>query len=114
MTQPAQERRHSGSWVSWYALVAGMVYWAIHLAGMAALAPYVCDSGRHQWFHLLSVATAGLTLHALLLAWRTWRSDEGEGGLSYLGGVAFFVALTGLVAIVAEWVPVFLIDACAG
>lgn len=114
MSQPSHEPRHPGSWMSWYALAAGMVYWAIHLAGMAALVPYVCDSGQQPWFHGLSVVTAGLTLHAMLLAWRTWRSGEGEGGLAYVGAVAFFVGLTGLVAILAEWVPVFWIDACAG
>lgn len=113
-TPDTEDRGHVGSWVVWYALAAGIVYWAIHLSGMAALVPYVCTSGQSVWFHLLSVVTAVPTLHAMLLAWRIARRDEGAGGLPYLGAVAVLVNLTGLVAIVAEWVPVFVIDACAG
>lgn len=100
--------------VTWYAFVAGMLWWAVHIAGMAALVPYSCTIGSDVWLHVLSVVTAGLTAHAMWLGWRTWRSDDVGEGLSYVGAVSVFVCLTGFVAILAEWVPVFMIDACAG
>lgn len=100
--------------VTWYALAAGILWWAVHISGMAALVPYSCSSGTTLWLHLLSGATAVLTVHGMWLGWRTWRAGDVAEGLSYVGAVAVLVCLTGLVAILAEWVPVFLIDVCAG
>lgn len=105
---------HERSVSTWYAVAAGIVWWAVHIAGMAALVPYVCDSGQTMWMHLLSVVTAALTVHAMWLGWRTWRGSDADTGMPYVGALAVLVCLTGLVAILAEWVPVFMIDPCAG
>lgn len=100
--------------VTWYAFAAGILWWSVHISGMAALVPYSCSAQTTLWLHLLSVVTALLTVHGMWLGWRTWRSDDVAEGLSYVGAVAVLVGLTGLVAILAEWVPVFMIDLCAG
>lgn len=96
-----------------YALVAGVVFWSIHVTGMAAITPYVCTSGETFWYHVLSVGTAIPTALAFLPGWRLWRTELGTGGLPFLGGLGLLVTAISLLAILAEWVPVFFLDACA-
>lgn len=114
----AEERRlggegHPGGPLLVYVLVAGIVYWAIHIAGMPALTPYVCRSGEHWWLHVLTAATALPTAHALAPSWRFARRGVGIGGVRFLGAMAVLLNGVSLLAIVVEWVPVFFLDPCA-
>lgn len=104
---------HPGGPLLVYVLVAGIVYWAIHIAGMPAITPYVCRSGEVWWLHVLTAATALPTLHAMLPSWRFARRGVGVGGVRFLGAMAVLLNGVSLLAIVVEWVPVFFVDACA-
>lgn len=96
----------------WIGVSAGIALWAVHLNGMAALTPYVCHSGNTIWFHALSVGTLIPTLLAAIPCWRAWRSEGGLGGVQYLGAVGVLLNAIFALAIIAEWVPVFMIDSC--
>lgn len=112
--QPIEEpRQRVGGFGIWYGVTAGIVFWAIHLVSMAAITPYVCHSGRGWWYHVLSVGTLIPTLVAIIPSWAAWRSDEGGGGVPFLGAMGILLSLIFGVAIIAEWVPVFIVDACA-
>ena len=97
----------------WVGVAAGIVLWTIHLTGMAALTPYICHAGDLVWYHVLSAGTLVPTLLAIIPCWRAWRSEGGPGGVQYLGALGILLNLIFALAILAEWVPVFMIDACA-
>lgn len=111
MTAVADER--VGGFGVWYGVTAGIAFWAAHVSGMAAITPFVCHSGQYIWYHVLSVATLAPTLAAFLPSWQAWRSDAGLGGLRFLGAMGLLVTAISALAILAEWVPVFVLDACA-
>lgn len=97
----------------WYGVLAGIVFWGIHIAGMAALTPYICHSGQTVWFHVLTWATLLPTLAAFWPAWTNYRRDVGEGGIPFLGAVGLLVTAASTLAIISEYVPVFILSACA-
>lgn len=96
----------------WYGVTAGIAFWSVHVSGMAAITPFVCHSGETVWFHVLTGATLAPTLFAFWPAWRHARADEGAGGLRFMGHVGMLVTAISALAIVAEYVPVFMLGAC--
>lgn len=99
------------SFALWYAVAGGIVLWLIHLSASAALAPYACGTGRLWTIHAASVALLIPTVVAAWLGYRFWRNEEEP--VSFLGGMAGVVNLANILAILAEWGPVFFIDPCA-
>lgn len=99
------------SFALWYAVAGGIVLWLIHLSGSAALASYACGTGRLWTIHAASVALLIPTGIAAWLGYRFWRNDEEP--VRFLGGMAAIVNLANILAILAEWAPVFLLDPCA-
>lgn len=104
--------RRAGGFGLWYGLTAGVVFWGVHVSAMAAMTPWVCHSGSEVWYHVVTVATALPTLAAFVPASRARRSDAGQG-VRFLGAVGVLVTAISLLAILAEWVPVFILDPCA-
>lgn len=102
----------AGGFPLWYGVSAGIVFWGVHVSGMAAITNYVCLTGQSVWYHALSVGTLVPTFVAFWPAWRHWRSDAGES-YRFLGALAILMNLIFALAIIAEWVPVFVIDPCA-
>lgn len=99
------------SFALWYAVGGGIVLWLMHLSASAALTPYACETGRIWTIHAASV---GLLVPAVVAAWlgyRLWRHEEET--VRFLGGMAGIVNLTNILAILAEWAPVFFLDPCA-
>lgn len=109
----AEESARWGGFGLWYGVVAGIVFWAFHLTGMAAITPYICHSGNTVWFHVLTWATLVPTLLAFWPAWIHHRRDVGEGGAKFMGSVGLLVTAISSLAIIAEYVPVFMLHPCA-
>lgn len=99
------------SFALWFAVGGGIVLWLTHLSASAALAPYACQTGRIWTIHAASVALLIPTAVAAWLGYRFWLRDEEP--VRFLGGMAAIVNLANILAILAEWAPVFLIDPCA-
>lgn len=106
------ERIRRGGPALWFAVGAGTVAWLVHVSIMAAFTPYVCHSGRSWWFHALSVGLLVPTVAAFVLSWRSWHRHGTADGIGFVGAVGALLNATMALAIVAEWVPVFLLDAC--
>lgn len=99
--------------LTWMAAAAGIVLWSVHLAGMAALPSWACPVGAVWPFHALTVGTLVPTAAAVPVCRRVWRAgDEEVGGLAFVGGVGAVLNAIFVVAIVAEWVPVLVLDGC--
>ena len=81
MTEAAVARRsHSiasaikAGFTLWYALVAGVGAWMIHLVGLAAMVRLTCNDPSWNWaLHGLTVVTVAITVAALWLAWKLER-----------------------------------------
>lgn len=96
----------------WYAVSAGIIFWAIHINAMPAFQPYICHSGQHFWYHVVSIVTAVPIVVAFWPSYRYWLHGETEG-VRFLGALALLLNATFLLATLAEWATVFVIDSCA-
>ena len=101
-----------GGFRLWFGVSAGTVAWGVHISMMAAFTPYVCRSGQAWWFHALSAGLLVPTAVALVWSWGFWRAHGTDDGVGFLGAVGALLNLTMGLAIIAEWVPAFLLDAC--
>jgi hypothetical protein len=108
----ADERMRTGGLLLWFGVGAGTVAWLAHVSVMAAFTPFVCNSGQGWWFHLLSVVLLVPTVVALAVSAGFWRAHGTHDGVGFLGALGTLLNGTMAMAIVAEWVPVFLLDAC--
>lgn len=98
------------------ALSAGILLWMLHLAGGMGLVGISCQIGSVWPIHLLTVVTAVPTVLAGALGWhvlRTARSARRAHGALLLGWLAIVFNAASLVLILAEAIPLFLLDACA-
>lgn len=102
---------HPGGRGLWLAAGAGILLWAVHLTGMAALTPWACEVGAAWPFHALTVLTLVPTL-LVMLPCRRARSAGDSGGVRFVGSVGLLVNALSAVAIAAEWVPVLILDPC--
>lgn len=106
----------------WYAVSAGVFWWALHIVTFASLARWRCLHPGHDWvLHAVTVVTA---LGTLLAMWWSWQilqagrdADEESGdprGLRhFLGMLGLLVGLINLLLIVWEGSYVTFIRACA-
>lgn len=106
MVETVEERKAKAGFALWYGVIAGILFWSIHVTAMTAIQPYVCQTGRVFWFHLLSVATVIPTLVAFVPCIRAMRNDTGLGGIRFMGQLGILLNIIFLWAILAEWVPV--------
>lgn len=95
----------------WYGVGAGIFFWLVHINFMPALQPLSCHHDTNLLLHLLSVATAVPTLIAFLPSWHYFRVGETEG-LRFMGALGLLLNAIFLLAILAEWAPVFVLDRC--
>lgn len=96
--------------VSWVVIAASTTLWLAHLVGMAVLAEGGCAgwgaSALHWLTALLFLPTVGLTVVA-------WRRRRGSSGEVFLARLAVWTGAINAFIIIAEWVPVLLLPACA-
>jgi hypothetical protein len=81
----------------WYALLAGIGAWTIHLVFFAAYVQYSCNEDGTLWvMHLVTVVTLAMTAAAMGLCWRMLRRADGDESSDEEGGRAQFIARLGL------------------
>lgn len=95
----------------WIVISVTTVLWLAHLVGMAVLAEGGCGGGGPAVLHWF---TAGLFVPTAALGWLAWRRERTGESESFLAGLALAVAVVNAFAIIAEWVPVLLLNACTG
>ena len=110
----------------WFAVLGGIGAWMVHLTAESALARRTCVSGQDWVLHALTVALAGVTVAAMLLAARL-RDHEGwiEGDASastatrglrrdlhFLGTMGLLIGAINLLLIVFEGALVFWVPSC--
>jgi hypothetical protein len=106
-------------------ILAGPLAWGLHLGTSYSLTETVCASG-HQWlFHLVSLGALLVAAAGGLIAARLWRQfAAGSTGSTNLGDEHWtrsrFMALFGMamsaffaLAILAAWIPSWMLGACA-
>ena len=106
---------------AWYALVAPILLWAVHIVGEAALIPLACEHGSLHWLlHGLTAATAVATAGAMAVSWtfvRTGRDDEAAGTVigrtRFLGMLGLVIGAANLALILLEGSYVLFIKPCA-
>jgi hypothetical protein len=105
-TSEGEEARRSHSIMSgvreafrvWYALLAGIGAWTIHLVFFAAYVRYSCNEDGTLWaMHAVTAVTLGMTALAMWLCWRMLqKADDGDEASDEEGGRAQFIARLGL------------------
>jgi hypothetical protein len=105
----------------WYAVTAGVFWWAVHVWAFASMARLRCLHPNVTWvLHAITVVTALGTLLAMWWSWQLWREgqgvDDGEGnplGLrNFLGMLGLLTGLTNLLLILWESGYVFFMPSC--
>lgn len=99
------------TWTLWLAGLGAIALWQAHIVFMPAVASYRCEDGPTWALHVLTVA---LLVPSALATWYAWSSRGGARNESgdFLARVMAATALVSTVAILAEWVPVFMIPRC--
>lgn len=112
----------------WFGVLGAPVVWGARLVASYALVAPVCRGGGGLVLHLASAAALGVSLIALLVAWRSYQATrpaerppaERAGPVDpWVLDRARFMAVLGLLmsaffalVIVAEWSGVFVTDPC--
>lgn len=113
---PAAQAKKVSGVVLAYALFGGIFAWMAHLIGQSALVGYVCETGQLWPMHAITAVALVGALHPLYLGWRIAHDVTESPNVQaarLLGWTAVVINVFNAVMIVAEWVPVLFIDACA-
>jgi hypothetical protein len=93
----------------WFALIAGIVAWIVHLSAFAGAVEFVHDNGFFWFFYVGNGVAIAVTLVAMWLSWLLVRAgndaeDAGTPGgrIKFLGLVALLVNAINLMLIVLE------------
>lgn len=100
------------------AVLGGPIWWAMHLAAMYWWVPRACNYGHHWPFHLVTVVLFAACIRAAFFGRQLVR--EGRVGDSVaaprdvvLGWLGILLGLFFAAVVIAEAIPVLLIDPCA-
>ncbi len=114
-------RTHRGLVLEWLGVLLGPFAFLLHLQVNYALVPVTCLHRLGAMpLHLAAAATFALTGVALLAALRTRRrageGHEEEAGRTararFMGLLGLLVSALFLIVMLAQWLPIFLIDPC--
>lgn len=111
MTNEQGTEEQPRTWTLWLAGLGAIALWQAHIVLMPAVASYRCEDGPTWALHLLTVVLLVPTAGATWFAWRSRGGSRDESG-SFLARLMAATALVSTVAILAEWVPVFMIPRC--
>ncbi len=106
-----------------FGVIGSIIAWFAHLNLMYFLVQPVCRLGGNWTFHIASTVLLAVTLAAGWQAWRVWSGErtadsvpeelDGRGSvLSFLGVFGMAASAVTSLAIVAQWIPVFVIGPC--
>jgi hypothetical protein len=85
------------------------------------IVPFACQSGTVWFLHLISPAAFVIACLGLFAAYRTWQLGGGgwpgeehdtAGRNRFLGVFGMLLGACMLLLIIAQWIPVFLLDPC--
>jgi hypothetical protein len=112
MSASAAHRTVPSARAAWYAVVAPIVAWLVHLTAEASLVQHTCNSSGTQWpMHAVTAVCVAVTLSAVAVAFRM--SQTPEGPWRFLGLLGLILAGANLVLILLEGSYVVFIKACA-
>jgi hypothetical protein len=107
--------------VSWTGVVGAPLIFLIHLEVAYLLVPLACDAGTSLVVHGAAVVAIALAAGTGLLALGTWRRrgaewpDASASPVSrdlFLGVVGGLLSALVVLAIVAQWIPMFFLSPC--
>jgi hypothetical protein len=97
---------------AWYAVVAPIVAWLVHLCAEASLVQHTCNSAGTQWpMHAVTGVCIAVTLSAMAVAFRI--SQTPSPPWRFVGLLGVIVGAANLVLILLEGSYVVFIKACA-
>ena len=115
--------RNEGIGWLWFGILTPPLAFLLNLQLSYMLVPQVCATGQYFLLHLVPLGALLLTIGGGVSAWRNWQR-AGQGRSSRAGGVlprSHFMAGVGLLssglfflAIVAQWLPNFILSPCHG
>jgi hypothetical protein len=81
----------------WFAALAGIGAWTVHLMALSSLVEWVCHERDWLWtLHALTVVTAGVTAWAMWLCLNTIRASDDDEAAATIAGSTRFVGVFGL------------------
>jgi hypothetical protein len=99
-----------------YALSGGVLWWALHLAVLAAVTPAVCGGWPAWIFTAVNVVCAAGVVTALYASVVLRRLAPPAAAVTgrnrFLGVIAIIVNVASLALVVLESVPTYVLDAC--
>lgn len=99
-----------------FALMGGAAIWLVRLIVNSALVPYACRVGSAWSLWLATGLSTLVAVAALAYAWRFWRMADEDGRpvetARWLGALGVLFNVTSIVGIIAETVPVGVLDVC--
>jgi hypothetical protein len=109
----------TGSRRAWWAALAGIPAWLVHLVAEASLAGEACASPQTIWvMHAVTAACAAVTLVAMAVAWPfAWQAADHEGAdpparLRFVGRFGLLLGAINLLLILGEGSYVVLVRRC--
>lgn len=86
-----------GGLMLWFAVLAGIVAWLVHLVALASLAQWTCNDDGKRWvLDALTLATAAVTVFAMWLCLGILRGAQDDEAAGTPGGRTRWLAVFGL------------------
>jgi hypothetical protein len=112
MSERAAQRTVPSARAAWYAVVAPIVAWLVHLCAEASLVQHTCNSSGTQWpMHAVTAVCVVATLSAMAVALRIAQAPSSPW--RFIGLLGVILAGANLALIVLEGSYVLFIKACA-
>ncbi|HKQ40162.1 MAG TPA: hypothetical protein VJ063_18970 [Verrucomicrobiae bacterium] len=104
----------------WFGNLGGAVAWALHLHVLFVISPWICGLHTEWPIHVASLALLTLTAWAGIVSAVHWhKSPRVHEHLEAAPDRARFMAVIGtliniffFLVILAQWIPVFVVDPC--
>lgn len=117
---PGNARARREAIVLWTGILAGPLLWFTHQQVSFALVPWVCAHGGVSWLHALTGLCVVGTLAAGGRAWPLWQRERtrvgeataGQQRVRFMAAMGLLSSLFFVLVIIAQWVPMLLLDPC--
>ena len=111
MSERAAQTTVASARAAWYAVVAPIVAWLVHLSAEASLVQHTCNSSGTQWpMHAVTAVCVAVTLSAMAVAFRM--AQHPSGPWRFLGLLGVILGAANLVLILLEGSYILFISAC--
>lgn len=106
-------------WAGWGLPVLA---WMLHLNASYLLVGWVCETGRVQVLHGVTLGCLLVAIAGVLIAWRNWHVagrqwPDGSGGprmrSRFMGALGVFMGLLFTAIVAAQGLPNFLVPPCS-